>query len=170
MAGALDYLREKLYINGLRVTSLTMVGLLAERVPVIARQRRVAASGVSEAHLPTLLEVSLDGEAEPQKILCHEADRKLAVDVARAVRARLCGGKLGLDMYAAKVPVLDREKRRIGEHDMVLEVVSDGAAGLPPKLDGFLSMELKLRRLWGSEDARNKIRKCKGADERLIGV
>jgi hypothetical protein len=158
MAEPLDYAREKLYVNGIRVTSLTMTGLLAERVPVIARQRRVAASGVSVAHLPAFLEVSLDGVPRPQRVSCLDKDRTLAVDVAREVRARICGGKLGLDMVDAKVPVYGERKRKLGEHDMVLELVSDGKAGLPQKLNGFLSMELKLRKLWGSEEDRKKVR------------
>ena len=138
MAASLDYLREKLYVNGHRVTSLTMAGLLAERVPVIARQQRIPASGLAETHLPACLEVSPDEVPKPHKVSCHDDDRKLAIAVAAAVRARVCGGSLGLDMVAAKVPVYGERKSRLGEHDMLLELVSDGKGGLPPKLDHFL--------------------------------
>ena len=78
--------------------------------------------------------------------------------MARVVRSRLCGGKLGLDMVDAMVPVRDGQNKKLGEHDMRLELISDGRSGCPVSLSGFLSMELKLRRLWGTETDRAKVR------------
>ena len=98
MPEPLDYREKKLYINRLPVESLTMVGLLAELVPKLAREKELGASGVSAEHLPDFLCVTLDGFFNQRRVRCHGDDRTLAVEVARAVRVRLCGGKLGLDM------------------------------------------------------------------------
>lgn len=155
MPELLDYRKDKLCINGLKVERLTMTGLLAERVPGIARQKQVGSSGVSETHLPGFLDVSLDGlrgRKKVRSVRCDPADNKLAVEVAKAVRTRLCGGRLGLDLVDAMVPVRDGQDRKLGEHDMLLESV------MPASLTGLLSTELKLRRLWGTERDREKVR------------
>ena len=101
-----DYAKDKLYINGLQVSRLTMTGLLAERVTGVGRDKEIGSSGISPADLPSFLEVSLDGFRMPRKVCCGIADRTLAVEVARVVRSRLCGGRLGLDMVSSMVPVL----------------------------------------------------------------
>jgi hypothetical protein len=47
---------------------------------------------------------------------------------------------------------------RLGEHDMIMELVSDGRGGVPKGLSGHLSVELKCRRLW-SESGREQVRR-----------
>lgn len=140
MPELLDYRKDELYINGLQVRRLTMVGLLAENVPGIAREKKVGASGVSSEHLPDFLKVSLDGFSGQKSVRCDGGDKTLAVEVAKAVRGRLCGGKLELDLVDSVVPV-HRGGRRVGDHDMLMECVSGS-------LRGLLSAELKVRRLW----------------------
>ena len=147
-----DYRKDELYINGLQVRRLTMVGLLAEQVPGIAREKKVGASGVSSEHLPDFLKVSLDGFSREKTVRCDGGDKTLAVEVAKAVRSRLCGGKLELDLVDSVIPVY-RGGRKLGEHDMLMECVSGS-------LRGLLSVELKVRRLWGTERDKAGVREA----------
>ena len=153
MPDILDFRKEKLCINGLQIGRLTMAGLLAERVPNIARQKLVGYSGISGEHLPAFLDLTLDGFEGNRKVRCDILDSMLAVSVAKTVRSRLCRGRLGLDIVDAMIPVCRRNKK-VGEHDMIMEFVCEGPGGLT----GLLSVELKLRRLWGTEGDRAKIR------------
>ena len=65
-----------------------------------------------------------------------------------------------MDLLEALVMVKDKNGKKIGEHDMVMEIVtalphSSGA------LRGYLSVELKVRHLWsaqGRRDVRKKMR------------
>ena len=63
----LDYKKSKLYINGLEVVDLTMVGLLAERIPNLVREKkRVGLAASSAADLPDHLVVFLNSTPPPQ--------------------------------------------------------------------------------------------------------
>lgn len=102
--------------------------------------------------------MKLDGRRGEKKVQCFRADRELAVRVAKTIRAKLCS--LGLDMVEAVLVVRDERGTKAGDHDLVLEVVSDGRGGVPTAShpSGYISAEVKLRRLW-SESGRQQTRK-----------
>ena len=66
---------------------------------------------------------------------------------------------LGLELSDAIVEVQNERGRKIGEHDLIMEVVSmpDGDVPDADYPSGFLSVELRMRRLW-SENGRAKVR------------
>ena len=144
--GVLNYTRCKLLVNELPVESMTIVGLLAERVPKIAQDNGVGMAGLQVADLPDHLAMSLDGRGVC-KVGVFPGDKALALDVARSVVAKLSG--VGLMVRDACVPVRSKTGKKLGEHDVLLELVSDGEGGLPlVAMRGYPSVELKLRRLW----------------------
>ena len=85
----LKYWHRALYINGLKVESLTMVGLLAEQVPQIARERLINWRAMVEDDLPDYLCVSLDGWHGARKVAVQLSDKSLALGVSRGVRTKL---------------------------------------------------------------------------------
>jgi len=113
--------------------------------------------GVGEGDLPDNLEVTLDSYDQPQPVECFKADRELAVVVAKAVRSKL--GSLGMELVKVCVVVQNQRNEKCGEHDFLCEVVGGpGSEGLRK----YLSVELKLRRLWsqaGLDKVRRKQRK-----------
>lgn len=144
--GVLSYKRYKLLVNELPVESMTIVGLLAERVPKIAHDKGVGMAGLQEPDLPDHLAMSLDGRGVC-KVGVFPEDKSLALAVAKSVVAKLSG--VGLMVRDSCVPVRSNTGRKLGEHDMMLELVSDGEGGLPlVVMRGYPSAELKLRRLW----------------------
>ena len=138
--------RPKLKNNGLEVNRLTVVGLLVEKAPKICRSKRVGASALSAEHLPDVLCMSIDGMRGNQEIRCFADDKALAVSVSRAVRTKM--HSLGLEMVEALVEV-KMGGRRVGDHDMVYEIVDCCAA-----LSGYLSVELKCRHLYSEVGKR----------------
>mgnify|MGYP007004387715 CR=1 FL=1 len=157
----LDYKTSELFIHGLKVTSTTMVGLLAEQVPKIARDKRIGMAGLLDSDLPTYLCVSLDGVQGVRKVCCFDEDRCLALQVAKTMRPKLWS--VGLEMVESCMPVRSEGGRKIGEHDMLCEVVSNGQAEPPMSIRGYVSVELKLRRLWADAE-RQRRRKQLQAD------
>ena len=172
MASALDVLdykaaRPKLFINKVEVGSLTMVGLLAERIPNIAKNKAIAWQGVNEGDLPDHLAVSLDGRGVC-KVGLYSADKTLSLTVAKAVRAKLSG--VGLELQETLVPVRNAGGRKLGERDMLLQLVSDGEGGLPVQAERkYVSGELKLRRLWAEAEQQRRRRKLQAACEGIGG-
>ena len=89
-AGVMNYARYKLLVNQLRVESMTIVGLLAERVPEIAHDKGVCMAGLQEADLPDHLAISLDGRGVC-KVGAFPEDKSLALAVAKSVVAKRSG-------------------------------------------------------------------------------
>lgn len=151
----LDYKEQKLYVNQQEVTALTMVGLLVEAVFRLSRSRRVGVSGIASWDLPLCLPVTLDRRGE-RRVRTYEADRSTAVAVGKEVRAKL--HHLGLEMVAACQQVRGSHGK-VGEHDLVMEVVADEDGNVPDARmpAGLLSVEVNCRRLW-SESGRKQVR------------
>ena len=164
----LDYLKTALYINSIKVVSLTMVGLLAERVPNIARGRkRVGLAALTEADLPDHLTVCLDSLGM-QQVKLKPDDKTLALSIAKAVRLKI--RNLGLDLVDSCVPVYSAGNRKLEEHDMELEQVDDGdGAPAPEPVQGIWSCELKVKRLYDiAEREKRRLelqKKCVGEGE-----
>jgi hypothetical protein len=156
--GPLDYKdrNKKLYINGFLVTALTMVGLAAEEALKVSKNSAVAVGGMTERDLPAYIEVTLDNLGK-RRVVCHEADRKLGVKVASAVRVKLHA--LGLEVTHVVLDVIENGKKQ-GAHDLVCKIVTDGQGGAPGSSHptGPLSVELKCRHLY-SPEGRKKVRK-----------
>ena len=75
-------------------------------------------------------------------------DRQLALRIAGGVRLKL--SQVGLQLIDPLREVRDKRGKRLGEHDMVMEVLSGGIVE-------YLSVELKVRRL-RSQTSRNDVR------------
>ena len=132
----LDYKAETLWKNGRKVDSLRVAGLLAE--VALKASTRSGLSALTTGDLPSCVDMNLDGRRGQREVQAYEADRVLAVNVARAVRVRL--HKFGFEL----MDVVSRGGG--GQRDMVLEVVD-------PELSGGcqlkrISCELRCRRLW----------------------
>ncbi len=151
----LDYREAVLASNGLQVTPLTVAGLMAEEAFKASRRRKVRLASVLETDLPSEVLLKLDRRGQT-KVKVHEADRSLGLRVARALRLKLHTS--GLELVEPCLAVRE-DGKKLGEHDLVLETVSDGR-GLEPGPThpcGYLSGELKLRRLW-SDAGKEKTR------------
>jgi hypothetical protein len=154
----LDYrtARPKLKSNGIDVTRLTVVGLLAEKAIKICRSKRVGKIALCEKHLPDAVTMTLDGKRGTPEVMCHPDDKVLAVAVAKAVRQKM--HSLGLEMVQALLEV-KMDDERVGDHDVIYEVVDVSCVG--EEVEGFLSVEVKCRHLWspkGREDIRLLLR------------
>ena len=145
---ALDYKSVSLYIRQGAVNSFCMTGFAAETACKVSRQ--VGCSTLEARHLPTALELTLDGRGK-RLVLLHDENRALGVKVAKHVRSSLHG--FGLEMVDAQVEVR-KGNRKIGEHDLVMELVAESAG-----VAGFFSVELKCRRIW-SEAGRVVVREA----------
>lgn len=158
MAAPLDYKNRSrpLYGNGLLVTALTMVGLAAEEALKVSKESAVAVGGVTERDLPASIDMKLD-KLGARRVICHEADRKLGVKVASAVRVKLHA--LGLEVSDVVLDVIENGKKQ-GAHDLVCKIVTDGQGGAPGSRHptGPLSVELKCRHLY-SEEGRKRVRR-----------
>ena len=154
-AAPINYREEHLEINKLEVEQLTVVGVLVEQAMKIARDKGVSLSGLEPRDLPGSVELKLDGYRGAKAVCCFEDDRELALKIARAVRFRL--SRLGLQLVQALVRVDNASGTKIGEHDMIMEIVSEDAIRL------HLSVEIKVRRLW-SDAGRAKVRKAQRAE------
>ena len=141
---------QRLKINGLSVSSLTITGVLAEKIANIAREKGINPSGLIEEDLPKQIFLKLDGYGQ-RDVWTKAGDRRLALVVYRAVRMKL--SSMGLELYKACVEVRNGSGGKIGEHDMLCEIVSVA----DPALRGLISVELKLRLLW-SLAGRDKVR------------
>ena len=62
-----------------------------------------------------------------RRVKCHQRDRDLGLEAAKAVRVKL--HHLGLEMPAACVEVRDGVKK-VGERDLVCEIVTDSGGGV----------------------------------------
>lgn len=156
---------KKLYVNGLLVTALTMVGLAAEEALKVSKRRAVAVGGVTERDLPASIDMKLDNQGV-RKVVCHEADRELGVKVASAVRIKLHA--LGLEVSDVVLDVIEAGKKQ-GAHDLVCKIVTDSQGGAPGSRHptGPLSVELKCRHLYsdeGRKQVRMKLRKECGTE------
>ena len=151
----LDYrtVRPKLKSNRIAVERLTVVGLLAEKALKICRSKRLGIIALCEKHLPDVVEMTLDGMRGTPQVKCYPNDKVLAVKVAKAIRQKL--HSLGVEMVNALVDVkIDGE--RAGDHDIICEIVDESCIGGEP-VEGYLSVEVKLRHLW-SQKGREKVR------------
>ena len=152
----LDYKTENLFVNGIEVNALTVVGKLVERMFVISKESGINFVGLSEQDLPSFVLLRMDGRDVEEQVRCHDADKSLAVQVGRVLRTKL--QTIGLGVVGACVEVV-LENRRVGEHDLICEIVGGIGAEQVRK---YLSVELKLRTLytdWGLGDVRQKQRK-----------
>jgi len=155
---ALDYraARPRLKSNRIVVGRLTVVGLLAEKAIKICRSKKVGIRALGERHLPDEVEMTLDGMRGTPKVKCHPDDKVLAVKVAKAIRQKM--HFLGVEMVDAVVDV-KIDGKRVGDHDIIYEIVDESCVGGEP-VEGYLSVEVKLRHLWskkGREEVREKL-------------
>ena len=144
-----------------------MVGLLAERIPNLVREKkRVGLAASSAADLPDHLVVFLDARGR-QRVKLHDEDKALALSISKTARVKV--RRLGLELVNCCVPVYSPGCKKLGEHDMELEQIDDGdGAPAPLPLQGFWSGELKVKRLY--DDHQRQLRrlelqrKCVGED------
>ena len=139
--------------------ALTVTGKLVEEFFRVAKSTRVSTGAVSEVDLPDYVWMTLDGYGSERKVKCFPDDRTLAVRVARGALTKL--GVNGLHTKDALVNVVGPRGKKIGEHDLLLEIVLDDVppAAVPRDL---ISCEVKLRRLWsgaGRAQVRADLRK-----------
>ena len=139
----------QLMINKLPVEQLTIVGVLAEQASKIARKLNVNLSGLVPRDLPGAVGLTLDGRRGEQQVSCFEDDRAWGLEIAKVVRVKL--SRLGCNLVQPLVTVRNGRGKKVGEHDMVMEIVSDGGWRL------YLSVELRVRRLW-SQAGRTLVR------------
>jgi len=137
----LDYKQHDLYINGIMVTSLTIVGVLVEEMFKVSRRQEINYGALNEADLPDVVYLTLDRRGERQ-VLCYDADRALAIRLGKLIRANLL--TCYLEVKQVCVPVLSGGKK-VGEHDLICEVV--GGTG-SDQIRKYLSVEIKLRVLY----------------------
>ena len=150
----LDYKTAALKAGGRDVDSFCISGFLAEDALVASLEHGVAA--LAERHLGEDVVVNLDGKGRCA-VRVFDENRRLAVSIAKRVRADL--HKHGLELKRAKVEVASPGGRRLGDHDMIAQVVTNSDLSLPDERTpaGLLSGELRCRRLW-SESGRNAFR------------
>ena len=150
----LDYRTASLKAQGRDVDSFCVSSFLAEDALVASLQHGPVA--LAERHLGQEVVVNLDRRGRcPVQVF--DENRRLAVSVGKAVRADL--HKHGLELKRAKVEVRGAGGRRLGDHDMIAQVVMNSDMSLPDDRtpSGLLSGELRCRRLW-SESGRNAFR------------
>ena len=119
-------------------------------MPTLRGKKGINPSGIIEEDLPKHIPLKLDGYGQ-RDVWTKAGDRRLALVVYRAVRMKL--SSMGLELYKACVEVRNGSGGKIGEHDMLCEIVSVA----DPALRGLISVELKLRTLW-SLAGRDKVR------------
>ena len=153
---ALNYKSVPLTARGRAVDSFCMTGFAAEAA--LKKSRVVGLSALKPQDLHGEIEVQLDHRGW-RRVMVHDENRRVAVAVARQVRADL--HRCGFEMVAPCVGVTDARSRAVGEHDLVVEIVTtpDGKATDGECPSGFLSVELRCRRVW-SEAGREKLRVC----------
>lgn len=148
----LDYKKKQLYINGILVNCLVLVGKLIELMFTISRRKGINFGGLLETDLPDTVALTLDNRGE-QQVRCFDADRALAVRLGKVIRLKLSNNHL--EVVSACVPVKNPGGKRVGEHDLICEVV--GGRGFE-QLRQYLSVELKIRMLY-SDNGRAKVRR-----------
>ena len=149
---ALDYKdkRNPLSIGRRKVDSFCMTGLAAEFGFSVSHE--VGCSTLAARHMPTSLELNLDHRGKTH-VLLHDENRSLGVKVAKHVRCRL--HSFGLEFVDAQVEVHAPTGKKLGEHDMVMELVAEDGA---EAATGFFSVELRCRRVW-SENGLKHVRR-----------
>jgi hypothetical protein len=148
---ALDYKHLPLTARGRAVDSFCMTGFTAEAA--LKKSRVVGLSALRPQDLPGEIEVQLDRRGW-KRVMVHDENRRLAVAVAKQVRA-----DLHRHVVATCVAVTDARSRAVGEHDLVVEIVTtpEGKATDGEYPSDFLSVELRCRRVW-SEAGRETLR------------
>lgn len=142
----LDYKLTVLKADGDIVDEFCIAGLLVEDGLVLSLEHRV--DRLCEAHMPLTVNMTLDGYIGVQMVKTYEAERRLAVLMARRIRVDLHAH--GLVLRDARVPATDSLGNRVSDHDMQCEIVTgrDGVTALANQIPkGFLSGEVRCRRL-----------------------
>ena len=139
MPEPLDYnVRPPLRINKLAVTRHTVIGVLAEQAPGVAQEKHISFGGLVVEDIPDRVKLTLDGRGE-RFVKVTPDDRRVALDVAREVRKKMCS--LYAELCESCVAVRGARGKKLGEHDMLVQVVGESA----PTLRGYISVELKCR-------------------------
>ena len=163
----MDYSRQKLFASKLRVTRMTVTGLLCEQIQKHARASMIPQVGLTAADLPTHVLMSLDKMPGVRRVQVFPEDQALALAVAQVVEEEL--QSLDLQTVDCCVPVRNNSLKKLGEHDRLLQFVGDPRTAVLVLLRKYVSLELKLRRLWDPEE-QQRIRKllqdeCVGASD-----
>ena len=114
------YDKDKLKINGIEVTALTVVGKLVEGMFAISRRTSINFGGMAASDLPDCVSLTVDGRRGTHEVQCYEADRVLAIRVGRLIRNKLVSCMLDVVQACGEVQV---RGKRVGEHDLICEVV-----------------------------------------------
>ena len=136
MPTALDYRSEALKAGGTHVDWVCITGMLVESALVFAQKWGLGS--LAPASLPETLSMTVDGYRDEREIVTHPDDRALACHLAKGLRCK--EHAMGLAQLAARVPVLSDARKRLSDHDQILEVV-DGCGV------GRLSVEIKTKRV-----------------------
>ena len=152
MSPALDYKSGTLYINGIVVNALTVVGVLVELMFQISSRQCINFPAFEERDLPDWVLLNLDGHRGEKKVLCYDADRALAIRLGKLIRVKLSSCNLEVKLVCVDVKVRGKKE---GEHDLICEVV--GGPG-SDQVRQYLSVEIKLRMLY-SDAGLAKVRR-----------
>lgn len=150
-ARPLDPRTDQLKRDGGAVDGFRVAGILAELAMKASLRLDVGLTGLKTLHLPRTVRMTLDGYRGEKHVLAHEADKELAIDVAKKVRIAL--HRLGVEVRDCVVRAGGGAQGE--DHDLVLEVVDCLDSLVIKKLSG----ELKLRRL-RTESGREVARKA----------
>jgi len=157
MPEPLDYnCRPALRINNIAVTRHTVIGVLTEQAPRIAQKKEISFGGFMAEDLPDRVALKLDGRGE-RFVKATFEDRRVALDVAQQLRMKM--SSLGAELYKSCVEVRDNKGKKLGEHDMLVDVVGESARALR----GYISVELKCRWL-DSNPGLEKVRTAMRAE------
>ena len=136
MPTTLDYRSETLKAGGTDVDWVRITGMLVESALVFAQTWGLGS--LAPASLPETLSMTVDGYRDERQVLTHPDDRALACHLARGLRCK--EHAMGLAQIAARVPVLNDARKRLSDHDQILQVVDGFGVGR-------LSVEIKTKRV-----------------------
>ena len=137
-------------VDGFRVGCL-----VAEEALKVSLRPSVGTTGLTTRLLGQTVKMNLDGYRNQQYVKVHEAERELAVRIAKRVRVEI--NRLGFEMKDAVVPSKDAKPDE--EHDMVLEMVDVPDEGMfMKKVSGEFTCR-RMRSKAGLDVVREKLQK-----------
>lgn len=151
----LDHRDGGLKRDGEAVDGFRVGCLVAEEALKVSLRPSVGTTGLTTRLLGQTVKMNLDGYRNQQYVKVHEAERELAVRIAKRVRVEI--NRLGFEMKDAVVPSKDGKPGE--EHDMVLEMVDVPDEGMVmKKVSGELTCR-RMRSKAGLDVVREKLQK-----------
>ena len=146
----LDYLEQNLFKDGSPVDAVRMLGKAVEAYNDLCKS--IGVNSVTAGRMPENVELDLDRRGR-RKVLFHAPEREAGVSIGSELRLQIHSH--GYGVLLPNVPVVSvcpktKQKKKVGEHDLTLEIVKQNSSTVA----GRISCEIKVRSVTGPKHRR----------------